>query len=236
MLHRSIGIWFFFFLFRATLALNLDNKAYKNLMSRAQFHVLLQDVVRIYSSCRRDHLSSVELFNELWLSHGAEYLHYAGSTAIQPYQPHVVGSMLLIGVAYATLPFELNPSAVKFGLLWLYFSYFTQPAIDQPHACIKIRIPLGAVQQLLQMASGSCCSSDDASLARVVLRELHRHDALHVVPFVDLNACWQEVVQAHASARVPLVKPFTSEDSSIHDEFDKALADYSDSMLRFRTA
>lgn len=195
-----------------------------------QASVLLQDVVRFYCALRDEHVRSVDAFERMWEQHRMEYLLHAGSTALVPYHPHIVHHLLSIGETYMSIPHDVNSHAARFGLLWTYFAYFLQPAIDEkdPMARTAVRVSTGTIENVIK-------ASSPVGLDRL-LGVLHGHGALHVVPHVQRRVWLRTLVVLHHACGMPLFPGDADaigegHDTSLNDDVEAALAEY-DALLQ----
>lgn len=187
-------------------------------MSRSQIRILLEDIVSFYGSLLDEHLSSIESFQEMWDRCKIEYLHYAGSSHLVPFLHHVEEQLLAISTAYMSLPIDLAPKPVRFGLLLGYFLFATQPGgIDSgPIHTLQLRISLDVMQRLLTAVE------QGDQLMGLVVSKLWEVKAICLEPAVDLKMYISEISRMHSEKRVaiPWVAAAKSTDVGVSDGAD----------------
>ncbi|ORC92918.1 small nuclear RNA activating protein 3 [Trypanosoma theileri] len=192
--------------------------------------LIAADYAALYRELARLHLLTphelnIHSFQTVFDRLHLEYLHYAGSTATQPFHRDVIENVLQLAAAYLSLPTEASPNSRAFGMYLLFFMYATQPTIDTTP--IKVRISLGTLQNYVADATATSSSSSSSSYnnnnnnsnnsvcehfgscvtagERQLMLTLHQTGAWHIVPFDDIAPYVRTLLEVHEAEGVPLI-------------------------------
>ncbi|KAG8343546.1 putative Small nuclear RNA activating complex (SNAPc) subunit SNAP43 [Trypanosoma vivax] len=190
---------------------------------KKRLEIIAADFVSLYREAQKQELLTsrglqLDAFQKLFDSLQIEYLHYAGSSAAEPFHREVVEDLLQLASAYMTLQPDVAPKSRAFGLYLTFMLYATQPEIQTTP--VKIKISVATLKNYLRdMEWKETCTDLEAAphLGRrvtagekSVLLALHQSRAWQLMPFVNESCHVRSLLEVHEKEGIPLLLPSVS--------------------------
>ncbi|CCW60112.1 unnamed protein product [Phytomonas sp. EM1] len=162
-------------------------------------------------------MATVENFAPLFEKSHLEYLFYSGNCTLDcPYHEWVVEEVLQLSAAYLYFPAAVvHPHARRFGLLLVFYFYFTQPAISSKSGLSPIAVPVAShiINDILDEKCPLSPNSEarlvgalsgrgaaHSNVEKLIVLAMHKHQAWSLMLYGNNRVHLQALIQAHENA------------------------------------